>query len=219
MSTQDKRNSLDRSKKKKRKIDDATVTELQARINKAKAAVGPIHVNPATIDHLAAVNRDIEQLNMTQLEHEAIRLEARLRAVKGRIVHLMATPGKRCRKRCSAEGCTNAAQKAGVCRTHGAPRSSRRCSHEGCTNQIQSEGVCYRHGAKYKLCSIEGCRNKIQQGGLCCKHGAKVKKCSHEGCENNAAKRGHCQRHQHHEENISGEEESVEEYVHKKVPA
>eukprot|EP00986_Skeletonema_menzelii_P008008 scaffold3245_cov181-Skeletonema_menzelii.AAC.4 len=57
---------------------------------------------------------------------------------------------KRRRKICSADGCTNIAnKKGGVCFMHGA--AVKLCSYEGCTNQIVKGGVCKRHGAQPKL--------------------------------------------------------------------
>jgi len=195
---------------KKRRIDSSNnvVKDLHSRILIAKAAAGPIKIQPTTIQILAATNRDIDLLNLSQLDHETIRLEARIHAVKERKVHLLSTRTK-IRKKCSFVGCPNVAQKGGVCRRHGAPRGSRMCSVEGCTRQNQRGGVCFTHGAKYKLCTIEGCPNKIQQGGLCCKHGAKVKKCRFEGgCTKNAQRGGLCHKHQRLErEQQSNEEE------------
>ena len=82
--------------------------------------------------------------------------------------------GKR-RKRCSCEGCSNYAQRGGVCTRHGAKK--KQCSKEGCTNNAQNGGVCIRHGAK-RLCSSEGCTNRAQTGRVCIKHGARTKVCS-----------------------------------------
>jgi hypothetical protein len=97
------------------------------------------------------------------------------------------------RKLCSHEGCTNQAQKLGVCCGHGAERKL--CSHEGCTNTAKKLGVCTRHGAVSKCCSHEGCTNVARKLGVCCVHGAVLKRCSHEGCTNQAQKRGVCIRH------------------------
>jgi hypothetical protein len=95
------------------------------------------------------------------------------------------------------DGCTNLAQKGGVCikhGKHGAKKEYKPCSSEGCTNQVKRGGVCIRHGAtrkKYK-CSSEGCTNQAQKGGLCKRHGAtvNVKQCRSEGCTNQAKKGG-----------------------------
>jgi hypothetical protein len=46
------------------------------------------------------------------------------------------------------------------------------CSSEGCTNQAQKGGVCVRHGAKVIRCSNEGCTNQAKKGGVCMRHGA-----------------------------------------------
>ena len=75
-------------------------------------------------------------------------------------------------KQCGKEGCTNYAQKGGVCIRHGA--KVKLCSKEGCTNHALKGGVCLRHGAKVKikLCSQEGCTNKVKKGGVCRRHGA-----------------------------------------------
>ena len=98
-------------------------------------------------------------------------------------------------KRCSIEGCTNFAQKGGVCIKHGA--NVKRCSSEGCTKQAQKGGVCIKHGAKVKQCRVEGCTTFAQRGGVCIKHGAKVvpKRCSVEGCSNQSKRGGVCRRH------------------------
>ena len=97
---------------------------------------------------------------------------------------------------CSHQGCTNHAQKGGVCCRHGAKKKNYICRHEGCTNQVIKGGVCVRHGAaKRKTCNHEGCTNQEQRGGVCCRHGAKVKKCSHEGCSNYPQRGGVCCRH------------------------
>ena len=67
------------------------------------------------------------------------------------------------------------------------------CSAEGCTNHAQKGGVCIRHGAKVndwrkyaKTCSADGCTNYAMKGGVCIKHGAKTKRCSSERCTNYA---------------------------------
>jgi hypothetical protein len=54
-------------------------------------------------------------------------------------------PRKKYRYTCSADGCTNAAKKGGVCVKHGA--KVKRCSSDGCTNMVVKGGVCKRHGA------------------------------------------------------------------------
>jgi hypothetical protein len=59
-----------------------------------------------------------------------------------------------------------------VCIRHGAKVKYKRCSREGCSNLAQKGGVCIKHGAKVKLCSSEGCTNKVQKGGVCRRHGA-----------------------------------------------
>jgi hypothetical protein len=99
------------------------------------------------------------------------------------------------RKLCSSEGCTNIAVKGGVCKKHGALVERKRCSSKGCTNKVVQGGVCMKHGAKVKLCSIEGCTKYAKKGGVCTKHGAKVKRCSSEGCTNQARKGGVCVKH------------------------
>ena len=48
------------------------------------------------------------------------------------------------------------------------------CSADGCTNYAQKGGVCVRDGAKVKRCSSEECTNQAKKGGVCMKHGAKV---------------------------------------------
>ena len=94
------------------------------------------------MDHLTSANRDLDALTYTQLEHESIRLTTRLSAVRARMEHVLATSGgRKKRKLCAADGCTNAAQKEGVCRRHGAPSNKKRCSAEGCENQAQRGGV------------------------------------------------------------------------------
>lgn len=52
------------------------------------------------------------------------------------------------RKTCNIEGCTNNAQKGGVCIKHGAVQKRKTCSHEGCTNKVQKGGVCIKHGGR-----------------------------------------------------------------------
>jgi hypothetical protein len=101
------------------------------------------------------------------------------------------------RKRCSFEGCTNIAQKGGVCVTHGAKVEKKRCSHMGCTNQVVKGGVCITHGAivKKKHCFFEGCTNQVVKGGVCFTHGATRKCCSFEGCTSQSKKGGVCYRH------------------------
>jgi hypothetical protein len=100
------------------------------------------------------------------------------------------------RKRCSHGGCTNFAQKGGVCVIHGAMKTY--CQNEGCTNKAVKGGVCITHGAKTKRCRFEGCTNKAVKGGVCITHGAKVntkKRCNFEGCTNGAVKGGVCITH------------------------
>ena len=94
---------------------------------------------------------------------------------------------------CRIEGCSNQAQKGGVCVRHGAIRP--RCKIEGCSNQAKKQGVCVRHGASFKKCSSGGCSNRAVKGGVCVRHGASVKQCSSGGCFNNAKERGVCIRH------------------------
>mmetsp|Transcript_11863 Transcript_11863/g.17942 ORF Transcript_11863/g.17942 Transcript_11863/m.17942 type:complete len:178 (+) Transcript_11863:214-747(+) len=60
-------------------------------------------------------------------------------------------------------------------------RSRRLCSHEGCTNYAQKGGVCFSHGAKRKECSYEGCNSGAIRGGVCFRHGAKRKECRERG--------------------------------------
>ena len=103
---------------------------------------------------------------------------------------------KQCKKKCSADGCTNIAKKGGVCVRHGAEMKHKLCSRDGCTNLAKKGGVCRRHGAKGKECSSEGCTNQAQRGGVCLRHGAQVKRCSIEGCTSFAQRRGGlCRRH------------------------
>ena len=71
----------------------------------------------------------------------------------------------------------------------------KRCNHGGCSNLAQKGGVCMKHGAKVKLCRIDGCSNQAKKGGVCIKHGAKRKLCKNEGCGNIAQKKGFCTRH------------------------
>eukprot|EP00985_Skeletonema_marinoi_P028339 scaffold24583_cov72-Skeletonema_marinoi.AAC.2 len=54
-------------------------------------------------------------------------------------------------KLCSSEGCTNYAQKGGVCCScrHGAKVEVKKCSSEGCANQVKRGGVCIKHGAQF----------------------------------------------------------------------
>ena len=52
------------------------------------------------------------------------------------------------RKLCSSDGCTNLAQKGGVCVKHGATLTKKKCSSSGCTNLAQKGGVCIKHGAE-----------------------------------------------------------------------
>ena len=54
---------------------------------------------------------------------------------------------------------------------HGA--KIKRCSTEGCTNYAQKRGVCRRHGAEIKLCSSDWCTNNVIRGGVCRRYGAK----------------------------------------------
>eukprot|EP00984_Skeletonema_dohrnii_P017359 scaffold7887_cov81-Skeletonema_dohrnii-CCMP3373.AAC.3 len=61
---------------------------------------------------------------------------------------------ERSRNKCSAGGCTNIAQGAGMYKRHGA-NAIRRIS-EGYTDIADIEGVLPRkHGAKFKRCSTE----------------------------------------------------------------
>ena len=96
---------------------------------------------------------------------------------------------------CRIEGCSNNAQKGGVCVRHGATRP--RCKIEGCSNQTINGGVCIRHGATTRRCKIEGCSNQARnrKGGVCARHGASMSKCKVGGCSNIAKKRGVCIRH------------------------
>ena len=77
--------------------------------------MGTVNIDDATMQMLSAQNVDISTLTLKQLEHEAVRLETRLTAVKERIVELVKTK-KRVRKRCSEVGCGSIAVKGGVCK-------------------------------------------------------------------------------------------------------
>ena len=94
---------------------------------------------------------------------------------------------------CRIEGCSNNAQKGGVCVRHGATKP--RCKIEGCSNQAINGGVCIRHGATTPRCKIEGCSNNARKRGVCARHGASMSKCQVGGCSNIAKKRGVCIRH------------------------
>ena len=99
-------------------VDEATTAKLSARIAKAKAAAGPILLDPVTMDYSTSqtANADIHHLTLRQLEHETLRMQARLKAVRERIVYLMASKkATKVRKKCSSEGCTNVAQKVIYC--------------------------------------------------------------------------------------------------------
>ena len=104
---------------------------------------------------------------------------------------------KQYRTKCSADGCTNHAQKGGVCYRHGAKKKRYECTTEGCTKYAKYGGVCVGHGAKIKLCSSDGCTNRAVKGGVCRRHGGKRKiyNCSVEGCTNIVKKGGVCVRH------------------------
>eukprot|EP00581_Thalassiosira_minuscula_P031065 CAMPEP_0183769730 /NCGR_PEP_ID=MMETSP0739-20130205/22851_1 /TAXON_ID=385413 /ORGANISM="Thalassiosira miniscula, Strain CCMP1093" /LENGTH=220 /DNA_ID=CAMNT_0026009417 /DNA_START=143 /DNA_END=805 /DNA_ORIENTATION=- len=112
---------------------------------------------------------------------------------KDRASRRQGTERKHKRKQCIREGCTNNAQKGGVCMRHGAKR--KQCSHDGCSSSAQIGGVCARHGGKPKQCSYEGCTNNSRRGGVCARHGAERKQCSHEGCSSTAQIGGVCMRH------------------------
>jgi len=68
----------------------------------------------------------------------------------------------------------------GVCRTHGAPKQNRKkCSHDGCTENAQKGGLCWKHGDNTrpltKRCCHEGCTKlAIRKGGFCGVHFTKV---------------------------------------------
>ena len=81
-------------------------------------------------------------------------------------------PKKRCRKKCSAEGCTNIVVKGEVCIRHGATWTKKKCRSEGCTKYAQNGKVCITHGATWtkKRCIINGCTNSRRKGGVCYKH-------------------------------------------------
>ena len=55
---------------------------------------------------------------------------------------------------------------------HAAKVGYKRCSSDGCTNLAQKGGVCIKHGAMKKRCSSAGCTNRAQGGGVYKKHGA-----------------------------------------------
>ena len=82
---------------------------------------------------------------------------------------------------CSNDGCTNQAQKGGVCAAHGKKYT---CNHEGCTNWAKRGGFCQRHGEKI-TCSAEGCSNVAFNGDVCVRHREKITyaRCSHKGCK------------------------------------
>ena len=123
---------------------------------------------------VSEINKDLELLSLMQLDEEIGRLDERKKQAQQRIIHLIAT-GKRPRKKCLHEGCSNVAQRGGNCNRHIPGFTQPLCKHEGCTKQKQRGGYCYNHGATYRLCRVDGCTKKIQQGGLCFSHGAKRK--------------------------------------------
>eukprot|EP00984_Skeletonema_dohrnii_P034466 scaffold33568_cov93-Skeletonema_dohrnii-CCMP3373.AAC.2 len=128
-------------------------------------------------------------------------------------------PKKQYRKICSSAGCTNIAQKEGVCTKHHTTVQRKICIMEDCKSIAQRGGKCFKHGAKYKkkLCSSEGCKSRAINGGVCQKHGAKrvVQFCTVEGCKNQRVKGGVCKKHgavtgQMTASSVKGEEDEEE---------
>lgn len=171
----------------------------------------------------AGFEEDVEQLSLSQLKSESVRLdkavarlETRRAAVRERIGRLVlenrvaahgtkrrARPGQKGQLRpkyrllCAALGCDNHVARAGLCIRHG-DHAGRRCEHSGCALYAQGGGrSCYQHGATAKQCSVEGCVNRVQRRGVCYKHGARdgVQKCSRPSCRNVVKADGVCRKH------------------------
>eukprot|EP00729_Bicosta_minor_P015300 gene15300-biopygen14270 len=85
-------------------------------------------------------------------------------------MRLWKTSGKRNRKVCLEDGCSNKAYCAGqLCQTHG----GKPCAVDGCTTNAKARGVCDKHGANGKCKTINCNTNAEKRGGHCRKHGGR----------------------------------------------
>lgn len=155
---------------------------------------------------------DVEQLNLSQLKSETVRLEkaavrletmadrleARKTAVRERMERIIATnrgtPGR------AGGGPKRGASPCREVPPHDPQRPRKKfrpqCTTLGCTNIVAREGLCERHGTFIsKRCAHAGCALHVQSGGLCYRHGAAAKPCSVAGCTNKVQRKGLCYRH------------------------
>lgn len=98
---------------------------------------------------------------------------------------------------CIYEGCTNLAQRRGLCGKHARKTKQQICQVRDCTSKVVNMGVCSRHGARRPICSRDGCAKYAVKGGVCVMHGATPirKRCTQEGCNNYSIRRGLCASH------------------------
>ena len=109
-------------------------------------------ITPHNSSPLANADGQIETQTMPQ---QQVKWESTVEGsgpiVKGKSNYRRLSAHKLDRPPCSVEGCTNKAQKGGVCTRHGA--TVRWCSYEGSPNQVSNSEVYLRHGATLKRCS------------------------------------------------------------------
>eukprot|EP00591_Stephanopyxis_turris_P018735 CAMPEP_0195541298 /NCGR_PEP_ID=MMETSP0794_2-20130614/51016_1 /TAXON_ID=515487 /ORGANISM="Stephanopyxis turris, Strain CCMP 815" /LENGTH=344 /DNA_ID=CAMNT_0040675393 /DNA_START=84 /DNA_END=1118 /DNA_ORIENTATION=- len=101
--------------------------------------------------------------------------------------------GKRVRRKCNVQNCSNRVVQGGLCIAHGAKRKT--CSYEGCNKNVKKAGLCSAHGPARKRCEVEGCGKVSVQGGRCITHGAKKKLCCVENCPKQSIIKGMCKKH------------------------
>tara|TARA_B110000967_G_C18805471_1_gene520801 strand:- start:31 stop:1299 length:1269 start_codon:yes stop_codon:yes gene_type:complete len=95
---------------------------------------------------------------------------------------------------CTHTGCTNKAQRRGVCHKHGGSTRSI-CRHPGCPTRANARGLCCKHGGgTWSVCEHPECTTKAVARGLCKKHGCNGA-CQHPGCPTSANVRGLCVKH------------------------
>ena len=149
-----------------RKKEAAAAAAAAAKSNKKKkdssaasASTGRATTTSTRATSAAVTNKDV---NITKGENESDKKRA-LPIEYQELAQKRAPHPWRRYKYCSADGCTNIAQRGGVCIKHGATWTKKRCSREGCTNFAVKGGVCRRHGPKVKS-------NQSLRGGVCRRH-------------------------------------------------
>lgn len=140
-----------------------------------------------------AAEMEVEQLSLTQLKNETVRLEReakkieeRRAAVRERMNQIISENKK------AAAAAAKKRSYSQYQEQHQDLPQQLHCRTEGCTAEVYKNGACLQHH-KRPMCSVKGCLSSIQRAGLCEKHGDYIRKrCSVPGCNKQARKGGVC---------------------------